>query len=202
MTTDKTTVMRKNCRGREATMLPAEYLKRPYGRTVIPESDGTFRAEIPGCIAVGDTAGEALASLEDVAESWLASMLANGKPVPAPIEDSGFSGKLVVRLPKSLHRKAAQLAARDGVSLNQFIVSGVAQQVGSYCAQPHYSQTIVTDVMSVPATRYAGAWLVSGSEVMSTTSYVGTWPTPSAQTGHGMILLGNPSFALPELQDA
>jgi predicted RNase H-like HicB family nuclease len=36
-----------------------------YGRVVVPESDGTFRAEIiefPGCIAVGDTAGEALGS--------------------------------------------------------------------------------------------------------------------------------------------
>jgi hypothetical protein len=37
----------------------------------------------------------------------------------------------VVRLPKTLHKKAAHAAARDGVSLNQFIVSCVAEQVGS-----------------------------------------------------------------------
>jgi len=113
---------------------PAEYLKKPYGRFVVPEPDGTFRAEIiefPGCIAVGDTAAEALANLEDVAASWLEATIAKGQRVPEPIENVGFSGKLVVRLPKSLHKKAAHVAARDGVSLNQFIVSSIAEQVGA-----------------------------------------------------------------------
>jgi predicted RNase H-like HicB family nuclease len=114
-------------------MGPGDYLKRPYGRFVVPESDGTFRAEIiefPGCIAVGDTAAEALANLENVAESWLEATIAKGQRVPDPIESAGFSGKLVVRLPKSLHKKAAHAAARDGVSLNQFIVSSISEQVG------------------------------------------------------------------------
>jgi hypothetical protein len=51
-------------------MTPAEFLKRPYSRVVVPESDGTFRGEImefPGCIAAGDTAEETLARLEGVA---------------------------------------------------------------------------------------------------------------------------------------
>jgi predicted RNase H-like HicB family nuclease len=114
-------------------MGPAEYLNRPYGRVVIPESDGTFRAEIiefPGCIAVGDTAAEALANLEGVAESWLEATLAKGQRISEPMENGGFSGKLVLRLPKTLHKKAAYMAARDGVSLNLFIISSVAQQVG------------------------------------------------------------------------
>ncbi|MBV8565277.1 MAG: toxin-antitoxin system HicB family antitoxin [Methylobacteriaceae bacterium] len=114
-------------------MEPAEYLKRPYGRTVVPERDGTFRAEIiefPGCIATGDTASEALANLDRVAESWLEATLARGQHIPEPVENSPFSGKLVLRMPKSLHRKAAHIAAREGVSLNQFIVTSVAEQVG------------------------------------------------------------------------
>ena len=48
-----------------------ELLRKPYGRLVMPDDDGTFRAEMlefPGCIAVGDTAFDALASLEGVAE--------------------------------------------------------------------------------------------------------------------------------------
>jgi predicted RNase H-like HicB family nuclease len=72
----------------EMPMQPAEYLKRPYGRVVVPESDGTFRAEIiefPGCIAVGDTEGEARANLERVAESWLQATIAMGLHVPEPI---------------------------------------------------------------------------------------------------------------------
>ena len=115
-------------------MKPTEILKRPYGRVIIAEPDGTFRAEIiefPGCIAVGDTAVQALTSLESVAESWLEATIAKGLRVPEPIESVEYSGKLVVRLPKTLHKKAAHAAAREGVSLNQFIVSCVAEQVGS-----------------------------------------------------------------------
>ena len=115
-------------------MKATEYLKRPYGRVVIPEDDGSFRAEIvefPGCIAVGDTAAEALANLERVADSWLQATLAKGLHVPEPIESAQYSGKLVVRLPKTLHKKAAHAAAREGVSLNQFIVSCIAEQVGA-----------------------------------------------------------------------
>ena len=112
----------------------AEVLKRPYGRTVFPEPDGTFRAEIiefPGCIAVGDTAAGALTKLEDVAESWLEAALARKQTIPDPIENvDGFSGKLVLRIPKSLHKRAAHMAASEGVSLNQFILSSLAEQIG------------------------------------------------------------------------
>lgn len=112
---------------------PTGYLKKPYARLVVPEQDGTFRAEImefPGCIAVGDTASEALATLEEVAKSWLEATLAKGQVIPEPMENIEFSGKLVLRLPKSLHKKAAHAAERDGVSLNQFIVSSLAEHVG------------------------------------------------------------------------
>jgi len=115
------------------TMTPAEYVKRPYARVVVPESDGTFSAEIlefPGCLATGETASEALTSLEEIAFDWIEATLARGQRVPEPLEGSQFSGKLVLRLPRALHRKAAIAAARNGVSLNQFIVSSVAEQVG------------------------------------------------------------------------
>src|SRR5262245_31038918 len=118
----------------EISVKAGDYLKLPYGRVVIPEQDGTFRAEIvefPGCIAVGDTAAEALANLESVAESWLQATIAKRLHVPDPIESTEYSGKLVVRLPKSLHKKAAYAAAREGVSLNQFIVSCIAEQIGA-----------------------------------------------------------------------
>jgi predicted RNase H-like HicB family nuclease len=111
----------------------SDYLKRPYGRLVVPEEDGTFRAEIiefPGCIAIGDTAPEALGMLEEVAASWLEAALDNGQSIPEPMENTDFSGKLVVRLPKSLHKKASYTADREGVSLNQFIVTALATHVG------------------------------------------------------------------------
>lgn len=117
----------------EGRTTPADYLRKPYARLVVPEQDGTFRAEImefPGCIAIGNSAAEALATLEEVAESWLLSELGRGRAIPKPMENIEYSGKLVLRLPKSLHKKAAQAAERDRISLNQFIVSSIAEQVG------------------------------------------------------------------------
>jgi predicted RNase H-like HicB family nuclease len=119
-------------------MTPADYLKKPYGRVLVPEADGTFSAEItefPGCIATGGTAQEAYSNLEEVAESWLESTLARGQRVPDPVESNFYSGKLVARLPKSLHRKAAMQASRDGVSLNQFIVACIAEHCGARSVQ-------------------------------------------------------------------
>lgn len=81
-------------------IIPDEYLKMPYGRVVVPEADGTYRAEIvefPGCIAVGDTAVTALANLEEVATTWLEAVLEKGQRVPSPIESADYSGKMLFR---------------------------------------------------------------------------------------------------------
>lgn len=135
---------------------PADYLKLPYGRVVVPEEDGSFRAEIvefPGCIATAETASEALQRLEEVAESWLQSLIERGQNVPEPMDASGFSGKFVVRLPKSLHRRATYAAARDGASLNQFIVNCVAEHVGAIgCPKTVYVTSPVTtlSIQSMP----------------------------------------------------
>jgi predicted RNase H-like HicB family nuclease len=122
---------------KKTVMNPTEILRQPYGRLVVPDSDGTYRAEIvefPGCIATGDTAAEALTNLEATAWDWLEAVIERGQHIPEPVEAAEYSGKLVVRLPKSLHKKAAYHAARDGVSLNQFIVTSIAEQVGTKAA--------------------------------------------------------------------
>ena len=125
-----------------------DILRKPYARLVIPDPDGTFSAEIvefPGCIANGDTASEALKNLEDVATDWIGAARAQGQEIPEPMEAAGYSGKLVLRMPKSLHQRAALYAERDGVSLNQFIVTCLAEHVGVR-AQPMIlsSQSIPT----------------------------------------------------------
>ena len=38
----------------------------------------------------------------------------------------GYSGKLVIRLPKSLHKRLKQEAAAEGVSLNQYMIYKLA----------------------------------------------------------------------------
>jgi predicted HicB family RNase H-like nuclease len=117
------------------SQVAADYLKMPYGRLLVPEDDGTYRAEIiefPGCFAVGENVAEAASNLERAATSWIESTIAKGRSVPEPMEENDYSGKLVVRLPKSMHRHAAYAANREGVSLNQFIVSSIAEQIGGY----------------------------------------------------------------------
>jgi predicted RNase H-like HicB family nuclease len=113
---------------------PAVILKKSYTRTVVPEADGSFTAEIlefPGCVASGDTAAEALANIEDVALDWIAAVLEQGQNIPDPLDQANYNGKLVVRMTKGLHQRAAHIAEREGVSLNQFIVTCIAEQVGT-----------------------------------------------------------------------
>lgn len=119
--------------GTEAQSSPKDILRKPYHRVVVPDEDGSFSAEIsefPGCIAVGETGVDALSMLEEVAESWLEVALANNQEIPQPAEELEYSGKTVLRFAKSLHRQAANAAKREGVSLNQFIVTALAMHVG------------------------------------------------------------------------
>lgn len=112
---------------------PEEHLRQPYARVVIPTEDG-YHAEIlefPGCFAQGESPEEAYRSLEEAAYSWIEACHEQGQEVPAPSANAGYSGKIVLRLPKSIHRRAAVMAERDGVSLNQFLVSAVSSRVGA-----------------------------------------------------------------------
>jgi len=61
---------------------------------------------------------------------------ARGHNVPEPLEENEYSGKLVLRLAKSVHQKAATAARRDGVSLNAFIANCVAEHLGARKAPP------------------------------------------------------------------
>lgn len=149
------------------TMKSAEYLKKPYSRIVVPEPDGSFRAEIaefPGCLAIGDTAEEALRNLENVAESWLESVLARGRAVPEPLETYHYSGKLVLRLPKSLHQKAAIAAARDGVSLNTYISNCLAEYIGW---QGHARFSGNTQIVTAAASFLIGAMTLTSRVALS-----------------------------------
>jgi predicted RNase H-like HicB family nuclease len=114
-------------------------LKRPYARAIFPDDDGSYYGEIiefPGCLSSGTTAAEALSNLEEVAESWLRIELEKGHAIPQPLGSSDYSGKLVLRIARGLHRKAAWAAERDGVSLNQFIATCLAECVGERRATP------------------------------------------------------------------
>lgn len=119
-------------------MEPTEILQRPYSRLLIPDESGSYTAEIfefPGCMAVGATAAEALENLEEVAIDWVAAALEQGQDIPEPMEATDYSGKLVLRMPSGLHKRAAMCAEREGASLNQFIVTCLAEAIGERARQ-------------------------------------------------------------------
>jgi len=109
------------------------FLLRPYQRVIIPDEEGGFTStiqEFPGCIAEGETPAEAYENLERVARDWLEGALEQGLPVPLPTAANEYSGRVVVRLPRWLHRRAVEAAHNEHVSLNTFLVSSVAERLG------------------------------------------------------------------------
>jgi predicted RNase H-like HicB family nuclease len=105
----------------------SEYLSKPYSRVLVREPDGGFSAHVlewTGCYGEGDTADEAMMSLEASMATWVSVMLEDGNPIPEPTARE-YSGKLLLRLPKETHRSVALRAAAEGVSSNQLVLSFV-----------------------------------------------------------------------------
>lgn len=50
----------------------------------------------------------------------------DGKPIPEPLTLQDFSGKFVLRVPVEVHRKVAINAKRQGVSINQYLLSKIS----------------------------------------------------------------------------
>ncbi len=104
------------------------YMTLDYTIRLKENSDGTFFAEIeelPGCFTEGDTKEEALTMIEDAKKSWIAVALQRKIFIPEPVTDT-FSGKLNIRMPKSLHRQLVYRAKQEGVSLNTLITTSLS----------------------------------------------------------------------------
>ena len=82
--------------------------------------------ELDGCQSTGDTFNEAYGNLMEAMEGWLETKLENGLSIPEPIADEKYSGKFVLRIPKSLHRHLVIEAEKEGVSLNQYALYKLA----------------------------------------------------------------------------
>ncbi|MFZ5452353.1 MAG: toxin-antitoxin system HicB family antitoxin [Thermodesulfobacteriota bacterium] len=110
-----------------------DYLKEPYSRILIPV-DGTYSAkvlEFHGCFAQGNTPEEAYTNLEKAAESWIEVAISRGQEIPPPIASHDFSGRIALRIPRSIHKQAAKFAEMDDTSLNQFFLTAIAARVGA-----------------------------------------------------------------------
>ena len=94
--------------------------------------DGSFYAgivELPGCMTEADSAAEAIDALEEARAEWLAAAIDQGLTIPRPLGEREFSGKVFVRVSPSLHRLVALAAARQGVSMSQWVAEKLAEEV-------------------------------------------------------------------------
>jgi antitoxin HicB len=85
--------------------------------------------ELPGCEAHGPTPESAAAGMPDAVERWVRDARAAGRDVPPPGAAAAHSGKLLVRMPRSLHAELFRAAEREGTSLNAYIVAALAASV-------------------------------------------------------------------------
>jgi predicted RNase H-like HicB family nuclease len=102
------------------------YTKLPYTLVIIPEEAGGFFAKIEeliGCMTQGETKEETLKNIEEAKYLWLKTALERKMEIPIPECMREYSGRFVVRIPASLHRRIATLAEKEGVSLNQMVLS-------------------------------------------------------------------------------
>ena len=110
----------------------AYYAKLPYSIEVTPSPEGGYVAtipDLPGCITQGETRLEVLEMIEDAKLCWLEATLDLGQSIDEP-DFSKYNGRLNLRIPKSLHQKLGECAARDGVKLNQLAIYLLANGLG------------------------------------------------------------------------
>jgi antitoxin HicB len=85
--------------------------------------------ELPGCEAHGPTPERAAAAAADAVERWVRAAEAEGREVPPPGAAAAHSGKLLVRMPRSLHAELTRASEREGTSLNAYIVAALSASV-------------------------------------------------------------------------
>lgn len=97
------------------------------------DEDSVYVARVPalpGCAAHGDTEAEAAHEARIAAEGILTVMKKHNEPLPPPDSEAEYSGKINLRMPRSLHRDLDQRAAAEGVSLNQTMLDLLSRSVG------------------------------------------------------------------------
>ncbi len=109
-----------------------DYMKLPYTRLVQEMNDESGHyfygriLELDGCQTTADNLSELYENLNEIMESYLEIKMENNLPIPIPTTAEKYSGKFVVRLPKTLHQRLAVEANKEGVSLNQLVLYKLA----------------------------------------------------------------------------
>ena len=112
----------------------------PFEVRPLPDEDGGgFLISFPDfseCISDGETVEEAIVNGRDALKATIAALKARKLPVPAPNSGSAASGRIMARVPKTVHAQLATRAKAEGVSLNTLVLTFIAQGLGASAASP------------------------------------------------------------------
>ncbi len=111
----------------EAMLAKPYAIELVYGET--PDEGVVARvAEWPGCMTAGATREEAIVHLEDAMRDWVQARARAKLDIPEPM--ATYSGKVLLRIPGNVHRAAEQRARREGTSLNTWLTTAIAREIG------------------------------------------------------------------------
>jgi predicted HicB family RNase H-like nuclease len=108
--------------------------KPHYGfRLSFSDEDNAWVAtclEIDGVSGLGSTQSRALTEANDALELVLEEYAVQGVTPPPPRGALDYSGKFVLRIPKSVHERLADRAHEEGVSINALASTYLAMGLG------------------------------------------------------------------------
>lgn len=135
---------------------PADYtitVKR-----VIADGEPVFRAsvrELPHLAEYADSYTEAYELVLDAIQTLYEAAKESERDFPIPSSDeSDFSGRVTLRMPKSLHRQMSDQAVAEGISFNQYLVS-VLSYAAAHGASYFSLETTLADT-SLSGLEYLG----------------------------------------------
>jgi antitoxin HicB len=118
-----------------------EYMAMDYPFIVAPfQEEGfsgyrAFLLDIPAVESVGTTPEDALSDLNEVKKEWITFAIEKGITIPEPetefLSAMKYSGRVTLRIPKTLHRQAAERAFLDGISLNSYLNEAIQRGMTS-----------------------------------------------------------------------
>ena len=85
--------------------------------------------ELPGCMADGATREEALQAALDTKDDWLETTFESGREIAEPRPEIEYSGRFLLRIPKSLHKSVAEEAKREGTSINRLAIQFLSAEL-------------------------------------------------------------------------
>jgi antitoxin HicB len=120
-----------------------------YSIRIIKQSDGGYFAkvdELKGCMTQGENLEETVKNIQEVMELWLQSAMEQGLEIPEPEK---YSGKFVLRIPKTLHRKLVECAEKEKTSLNQYLIYLLSEQNSICLMRNEMKDSIVNSYQEV-----------------------------------------------------